>query len=1252
MSENIEIHLAPIRTALRQGNAAVMVGAGFSFNAENGNKLKTWLGLAKALYSELHPNSQIQEYFGTSDVLRLAEEYEQVRSRSGLDDFLREHLPDEKIAPGLLHGKLLDLSWAEIFTTNYDTLLERAAEKIVERAHFTVFSREDIPRSRVLGRRRIVKLHGSFPSQRPFVFTEEDYRCYPIKFSPFVNLVRQSLLENVFCLIGFSGDDPNFLHWIGWVRDMLDKHTLPIYLFLLDEPTFGQRKLLESRHICPVVLPDVEPQIGENKYAAGYRKLFELLSDGDENKPEDWPPEFTVITHHSELNARYAALLDSVPQLKNARKLYPGWLIAPSIVRGRAQRQLGTLDQIWFPWVPDRLEHTPYIGVVVMEEFCWWQKVILQPTYDSAAECAIRLLENTEQIALGKAPFPDDAFLVNSDVKDSAVFREIWLSLAVSVLRWCREQIKVSQFTYWAAVIERVSGADPRLGDEVHHETILLSIYQGESAKAEQELLSWQPHLSEPYMLIRKGALLAELGVLDVGEQICVDALRLIRRNERLDPDSDYLMSREAWACFVTHNIRRSKSLFDEKKESPLPPELPNLNQRLNNLALRNHDPKGEIERLELGLNAEAPVAAVEYTTIEFDLGNQRTGYHFGTSSALQDKTISAFAWLHLIDYAGYVPRIGNTTWSSTSLKQAAWRVKPVENIDRVLSLLIRLQTVDILKPRESNTPPHTGGWFSRYEVASLTYESAQILCKHSLDIADKNLSQVTSAWNDKSVGFHFELYSRLVLRETDDSRLLQYFERLLQLYTDIRIRKQIFVWEPFGHAFMRTLEALPSSQFEVIVPRLLALPELDVTLASHPLYRNWPEWSFIEEHSTIQYSNANLISSARQITRIWLGKLNSLEDNEQNIHIASRFWSRIYWCERHGLLDSETKDAIGNFIWRNYTTWPVVSGLQPLAPLDWPTPKGFNSKKLLQEWIFTQVIPRILNAIPNPPDIFLLSWRDFPGAEGWPDAELIQGIGLIRDWWSTEWAACAETLNKEKEQAFPFNVEPQIKRRFALLDQIFAKWLAGRMEDLAKSDSVLIDWVESVVELAKLEGIPFWRFRLARNLNSGELPLDVISELWQAFMGSGEDEIYNAATVVSFWIGQLNDLYPKADKTAPDLLLDTMVIIVAMRHMPALPRVLEVLKIIADKCPIWLTESKITLMSSGLGRLYEELSYGKRKVESSIPNELIPQLRFSCAELAFALHSKGIQSEFIRKWMDACPVDPLPEMRSLKPTK
>ena len=84
-----------------------------------------------------------------------------------------------------------------MFTTNYDTLLERAREFVTLKRYEVVVEKEDLLYA---NQPRIVKLHGSFPSP-PFVITEEDYRRYPSDNAPFVNTVRQSLLENTLCLI-------------------------------------------------------------------------------------------------------------------------------------------------------------------------------------------------------------------------------------------------------------------------------------------------------------------------------------------------------------------------------------------------------------------------------------------------------------------------------------------------------------------------------------------------------------------------------------------------------------------------------------------------------------------------------------------------------------------------------------------------------------------------------------------------------------------------------------------------------------------------------------------------------------------------------------------------------------------------------------------------------------------------------------------------------------------------------------------
>lgn len=225
-----------------------------------------------------------------SGALRIAEEYTALHGRANLDNLLRDLVPDKNYLPGDLHSQLLMLPWSDVFTTNWDTLLERAAAKLVERRYNLVLTTSDIP---LRARPRIVKLHGSFPSNGPFILTEEDFRTYPQQFAPFVNMVQQSMMENVVCLIGFSGDDPNFLSWSGWVRDNLGAHKPRIYLAGLLNLRQGERQMLVDRDVIPIDLSQIfETKLaasGENMQEVALAWFFDNLKAGKPADPISWP---------------------------------------------------------------------------------------------------------------------------------------------------------------------------------------------------------------------------------------------------------------------------------------------------------------------------------------------------------------------------------------------------------------------------------------------------------------------------------------------------------------------------------------------------------------------------------------------------------------------------------------------------------------------------------------------------------------------------------------------------------------------------------------------------------------------------------------------------------------------------------------------------------------------------------------------------------------------------------------------------
>ena len=253
-------HIDRVREALWRpsgGGASVMVGSGFSRGAQ---KIRpgaadppTWHELGKEMSKKLFPTDDPKNRpESTSDtLLRLAQEYETAFGRANLHRFLQQQVGDEDLRPGDKHTRLLKLPWRDVFTTNWDTLLERARDSVIDRPYSVVRNKDEIP---LASQRRIIKLHGSLPAHFPLIFTEEDYRTYPTEFAPFVNTVQQAMMETVFCLIGFSGDDPNFLHWSGWVRDNLGASAPKIYLAGYLDLSPHRRRMLEDRNVVPIDL--------------------------------------------------------------------------------------------------------------------------------------------------------------------------------------------------------------------------------------------------------------------------------------------------------------------------------------------------------------------------------------------------------------------------------------------------------------------------------------------------------------------------------------------------------------------------------------------------------------------------------------------------------------------------------------------------------------------------------------------------------------------------------------------------------------------------------------------------------------------------------------------------------------------------------------------------------------------------------------------------------------------------------------
>jgi hypothetical protein len=398
-----------------------MVGAGFSRNGDpvgvSARLMPTWSEMAEALCRPLYPSdpsrlqSALSEARGTSGFLRLAQEYQAAFGPAALNDRIRTLAPDTDYRPGDLHRRLLRLPWADVFSTNWDTLLERARDDVFNRSYDVIRTPDEIPFTQ---RPRIVKLHGSFPAHHPLVFTEDDYRTYPVTHAPFVNLVQQSMMETLFCLIGFSGDDPNFLHWAGWVKDNLGQSAPRIYLIGWLDISNHRRRMLEARNVMPIdlaALPAAADWPIDLRHRYANEWFLSALEGGERYNPSNWPARPPRDAHPAnpllgELPMLHQAvpidtawspkdpdagqgLMTQVAAWRHNRQVYPGWLVAPNHVRN----DLWQRSERWFNSLTEISELTPRQRLEAFVEVAWILDRCLFPLFQNLESSAFEALE-------------------------------------------------------------------------------------------------------------------------------------------------------------------------------------------------------------------------------------------------------------------------------------------------------------------------------------------------------------------------------------------------------------------------------------------------------------------------------------------------------------------------------------------------------------------------------------------------------------------------------------------------------------------------------------------------------------------------------------------------------------------------------------------------------------------------------------------------------------------------------------------
>ncbi len=1279
------------------GRAAVMIGSGFSRNAEarspSAGLFPLWSGLTSAMLEALYPEETTPEderrrrelrYGSAAGATRLAGEYAALFGREALNDLLFRLIPDDGYRPGHLHRLLLSLPWSDVFTTNYDTLLEGAAQRVYDRKYGVVASPEDIPGQE---QPRIVKLHGSFPHQRPFIITEEDFRTYRERFAPFVNLVQQSAQENVLVLLGFSGEDPNFLSWTGWVRDYLGEHAPTVYLCDLLDLSASERMLLADRNVVPI---DLSPKFLAEEWSdrdERHRKAIEWfllnLMSGRPPDPDDWlgrgearnqwEPSaglprlprswsFTYLSGappYSGLDSADQAL-ETVEVWRNQREEYPGWVVAPREKRERLAEE----TQHWIEAVLDAASGvTPQEGLDLLFELNWRLERALVPLFTDWVEKITSVLERIN-------PYPSTVEIPGATVTprrpeyrglDWHRLTERWVELTFAVARTAREDQNEPVFRRWMDLLKGVVDRRPEWRARWFYEECQYRLFRGDQDGLRMRLGEWPEEIGGPAWALKRSALLAELGEVHQANRLAEGCLERIR--EQLQPGSRdlALLSLEGWAMALLRVVQPNLPIEMHRKED--------FRRRLRVLAPLGCDPSRELYETDLVLAGPTPEerAGVKSEVFRgFDPGSESTTVRFGSGLAVLP-FFPAFGFARMLEEGTLPPRCGNVTVQKEAVLNAARWIEPYAPLWS-LSLLLRAA--------KTGEPKELEDRFDRVRVATLATEEVERLfdtfleawvqaIKYLVDNMHEVSGNVTG-FAERQVRVLSDVLSRLSIR-LDEARRAQMLNLALEMYSLPLFGRFLKLYDCVALVFARLLSQA-TNQPEVLnrMDQLLSLPIPGEGGFGVAQPSEWPEpFVYLAGWSPGGGFPAGFDRSSwtPHVERlIFLVRSGSTGARRRAVLRLDRLFGL-------GVLEDGEKIAFGEALWSKIdptSNLPLQTGYSAFGFLTLPHPADIDVEGRVRTHLLAKDFPRVVvgdgAVMPRGEDALAQElrggttpliamteeeWRAF--VVDWSPEEAASMLHKMRSLWDRE----KEVLRGHLGSSFGLP-GGDLAGRFRDWLRLLAEVILPR---LAEADDTTKETASSLIGELQDAGVPTsYAASSLLYLDDGRFE-EAFGQLWEGMGSQDPGEVGEAIRGVVLWL----TLRARGSRIPPppDRLLDEMVNRTIARKMPGLDWTLTHLTNLLRLHPEQLETRHLDGACTALRYLMEDIrppsAQERRDLKGAVPGLMPPgerpRYRALSASLASRLYARYADlgkpiPEVLGLWREASRSATLPEVR------
>jgi len=1207
--ESIEQEAIPflheIAERLRTGHASVMVGAGFSKNALRSSKtqiIPDWNELIDRFYEKLNAGCEKNVKKEYLNPLKLASEIEAAYGRSTLNNIIKSSIPDHEYQPSELHKKMLNLPWIDVFTTNYDTLLERAAESIIQFRYEPVINIDDLVWST---KPRIIKLHGSFPSERPFIITEEDYRTYPSKYTPFVNTVQQSLLENTLCLIGFSGHDPNFLNWIGWIRDNLGTENLhKMYLIGVLDLSNAQKKLLQDRCIVPIDISFYS----KNHYDAFSHFFDFLLKQCQNDDALKWPEE-EYVHFDSSMDKLEFEMKKAVKMWENTREKYPNWLIMPYNRRVSLQQLISNTNFIHY--VDEAKEP---LDIIILYEFNWRLEKSFYPLLSAWLPIYRSVLDKYN-------PYQDE--LETSDIHeiDRDRIKTYWVEINLSLLSFYRYNGMDNDWDLLSCKLETISNLlPPEQNAKYHYERCLKKLFALDFPALREEIKAWVINSPLPYWEAKKAGLIAETSDLNIAKSILEASLIQVRNNLFLNPVKDdyYNISQEAYILQLLSYVQDSIRFINQKYSQD--DERDKYRKRWQEIVKYECDPWGEVKQYEALFKLKAPPYTSTEKVYGFNIGHYSIHQKWGND----EYTLKAYSFLKYMEEAGIPLKLSGISFNN----EVSSRV-----VERIVGYWPKWAFVTFIRIADVK---NVSVLFDRKSLISMSQEDVDDLSKSGINILQEIIITLDNENSDNKNSFSINM-AKIIPQTLAHLCVKNSFavkKIILSVLKNIYSLEKRNIFENVSMLTENLINSFSNKEQQQLFSAFFEFPIIPDVL--HYIYPDPFKYVDIEHEFKAECN----IQSELIDKFLTVNFNDEPPDNpEISLGIRRKYITRLVVLWRYGLLSDEQTNIFSTLLWtkRKLNGFPASTDYYEFAFITFPYPETLNQPpiQLLKDHINQTDISFdsaslsicgikitrghstiVQNILATQGKSFTYQW----------DKESINNLLLkIIQWWNSDKKYLKEKHNKSKDDS----VVNEFKARFTKMISLFHYIFSPNIE------KVDVKYIGDIKLL--LSELPEYKMNDLTAITSffklfPDREEHIISRIENQLLSQEEEKTIDALNAVLVLLKQNNQRITG--------LIGLIFQSIKFRPRKCLIHFLTTAIIIIKSHSHYLSESMIDDVNIGLAQLLDELKIDDEDDVKCIHEKL--QCRLIGIELLHALKSYYNVNNleippYMNQWEDCC---------------